>query len=183
MYKKLNQYLFDFSVGISLISVIFIKNIYLYLIFSILFLYFSINRKTFKLSLITFFVAVFNSFCGKLLFFSKILLFFDIFLWITRDLSKKNKICLCGNIFNCVKFRKFIIFAFYVKYLYSISYKKGYDIDTIFSILKYNINSLYFEFERRLFFNFHKSGYKYLSNNDLINICVIICVFALSIML
>lgn len=182
MYK-VNQYIFDFSVGILILSCIFIKNVYLYLIISIIFLIISIEKKNFKLALITLFIGVFNSFCGKLLVFSKILLFFDIFLWKTQFLSEKDCIVVVGDIFDFMWYKKMIIYMFSFKNKFVLNSRKYYGLkDRLLSTHDDILNSFDL-FEQRLYFNVTRTRNLSTTSYDIISLAGVLMIFIFSIYL
>ena len=122
---KRNSYLFFFAIILSIIISIFVSNKYLLYFLSILFLSTGVGKKHLKIAFISFFCTLFNIFCGKLLLFCKILLLFDTFLWITRDLTKRDYLTIMGNFFNNTTLKKFIITILYFPKIF----KKELDYD------------------------------------------------------
>ena len=187
---KRNSYLFFFVISLTIISFIFISNKYLLFILSVLYLSTGVGKNHPKLGLLSLFCTVFNIFCGKLLLFCKILLLFDTFLWITRDLTKRDYLVIVGNFFNSTSIKKIIITILYFPKIF----KKELDYDDgevkFFRIIKQaykrtkeKLRRIYNDFEKRLYFTKKDHFDKTISEYDIICTCVIILIFFFSISL
>lgn len=182
-----------FSIGISVLSCIFIKNKILMLILSIIFFSTVFYKKNKKVQILTLFLVVFNSFCGKLTLFCKILLFFDIFLWITRELSKKDLLLLFSDFSDNRFYRKMIIFILIFPRLFLNNYNNFdfyfesknliCDLKKIFCQSSNDLKRIYIEFEKRLFFTKKVYFHNYINNCDLTIFLVSLFIFCFSIVL
>lgn len=187
---KRNSYLFFFALFLSIVISICVSNKYLLYFLSILFLSTSVGKKHLKTAYLSFFCTLFNIFCGKLLFFCKILLLFDTFLWITRDLTKRDYLVIIGNFFNSTSIKKIIITMLYFPKIF----KKELDYDDgevkFFRIIKQaykrtkeKLRRIYNDFEKRLYFTKKDHFDKTISQYDIVCTCVIILIFFFSISL
>lgn len=182
-----------FSLGISVLSCIFISNRIFIVILTLLFLSTVFRKKTKKVQILALLCAVFNNFCGKLMFFCKILLFFDIFLWITRDLKKKDLLITLSVLSKNRFYKKIIIFFMIFPRVFLNNYNKFdyYHVSkNVFSDLKLifmqsinDLKTINLEFEKRLFFNKKTYFDNYINYYDISNLVVTIIIFCFSALL
>ena len=192
MYKR-NKYILLFSLGISVLSCVFINNNIFILFLALLFLSTTFRKKRKKIQILALLCAVFNRFCGKLMIFCKILLFFDIFLWITRDLRKKDLLITFSNSFKSRLFKKMVIFFLIFPRVFLNNYNKFdyYHVSkNIFSDLKVifiqsinDLKSINLEFEKRLFFCKKTFFDNYINYYDISNLVVTLIIFCFSALL
>jgi len=192
MYKR-NKYVLMFSIGISVLSCIFIHSNLLMILISLIILFTDLSKKHRKMQILTLLFAVFNSFCGKLMIFCKILLFLDIFLWITRYLSKKDLLIIFSNFSKNRIYKKFLIFILIFPSLFIDNYNKfdyyyvsesiGSDLSKVFSITLRDFKSILIEFDRRLFFNRNTRFDCYFNTHDFVTIIFSVFMFCFSALL
>lgn len=189
MYKR-NKYVLMFSMGISVLSCVFIKNKYLMLIIAVILFSTALEKKSKKIEILALLLTVFNIFCGKLMFFCKILLFFDIYLWITRYLSKKDLLIIYSNCSKNSVFRKIVLFFIFFPKLYLKNYNRfDYyfksknvvsDLKKIFDQTKDDYRSVLIEFQRRLFFNKKVTFDGYINTYDIVTFFFTLFIFCFS---
>lgn len=182
-----------FSIGISVLSCVFIHSNVLMILLGLIILFTDLSKKHRKMQILTLLFIVFNIFCGKLIFFCKILLFFDVFLWITRYLSKKDLLIIFSNFSKNGIYKKFVIFILIFPSLFIDNYNKfdyyyvsksiRSDFSKIFSITLRDFKCILIEFERRLFFNKNTRFDCYFNNYDFVTIIFSIFMFCFSALL
>lgn len=182
-----------FSIGISVLSCIFIRSNILIILLSFIFLLTDLRKKHKKVLILTLLFAVFNNFCGKLMLFCKILLFFDIFLWITRYLKRKELLMIFSDFFKSEFFRKSVIFILifpslfvnnYNRYdYYYVSKNIFSDLRKVFSLSVNDFKNILIEFEKRLFFNKRVNCDFYINNYDMVTLAFSIIIFCFSTLL
>lgn len=192
MYKR-NKYVLIFSIGISVLSCIFIHSNLLMILISLIILFTDFSKKHKKMQILTLLFVVFNNFCGKLVVFCKILLFFDVFLWITRYLSKKDLLIIFSSFFKNTFYKKSILFILLFPNLFMSNYNKYYyyyvsksiltDLKKIFSITLRDFRNILTEFEKRLFFNKSVKFDSYISNYDFVTLSFCVFMFCFSTLL
>ena len=192
MYKR-NKYVLIFSIGISVLSCIFIHSNLLMILISLIILFTDFSKKHKKMQILTLLFVVFNNFCGKLVVFCKILLFFDVFLWITRYLSKKDLLIIFSSFFKNTFYKKSILFILLFPNLFMSNYNKyDYyyvskniltDLKKIFSITLRDFRNILIEFEKRLFFNKSVKFDSYINNHDFVTLSFCVFMFCFSTLL
>lgn len=179
-----------FSMGISVLSCVFIKNKYLMLIIAVILFSTALEKKSKKIEILALLLTIFNIFCGKLMIFCKILLFFDIYLWITRYLSKKDLLIIYSNCSKNRVFRKIVLFFIFFPKLYLKNYNRfDYyfksnnilsDLKKIFDQTKEDYKSVIIEFQRRLFFNKKVTFDGYINTYDIVTFFFTLFIFCFS---
>jgi hypothetical protein len=163
------------------------------ILISLIILFTDFSKKHKKMQILTLLFVVFNNFCGKLVVFCKILLFFDVFLWITRYLSKKDLLIIFSSFFKNTFYKKSILFILLFPNLFMSNYNKyDYyyvskniltDLKKIFSITLRDFRNILTEFEKRLFFNKSVKFDSYINNYDFVTLSFCVFMFCFSTLL